>query len=152
MNQNLFTNHLGYCLSYNMNQSLEAYSKERDQYNSLIEVLTEDRIRLKFDNEELIKKNSKLILKYEGAKDEIILQKKKNQKIEQENKKLIQEIQEKDLVIMKARQLLNDASLSMNTIPKRNNSASESVKPANKIRRRPIVTVNPNGFTQSFYK
>ena len=122
-------------------------SKEIEELKCRIDLLTEDRSRLRTSNEFLVRENRKLKLHYELITKILLETQDRCEKVFEENAAIKDKLRNKECILNRFRNLLSDSHPEENRLP-RNSSSGRSVKRL----RRPIVTVTPTGFSRSFCK
>ncbi|OMJ91595.1 hypothetical protein SteCoe_5853 [Stentor coeruleus] len=132
-----------------IDEGSERQIKELDELRSHLEVISEDRARLKQSIESLLIKNSKIYLHYDLMKSLISKFQTQNTQLSIENIELKKQLESKDTILKNLKQLLNPLSP---TLPSNQRNLSYNETNNSKRRRRPIGTFTPSGFSQSFYK
>lgn len=132
-----------------IDEGSERHIKELDELRNHLEVISEDRARLKQSIESLLLKNSKIHLHYDLMKHHISKFQTQNSQLSIENIELKKQLESKDAILTNLKQLLNPLSPSL---PQNQRNLSHNESNTLKRRRRPIVTFTPSGFSQSFYK
>ena len=131
---------------------LEDFSTQIEELNAQLEIINEDRIRLRDIIENLLTKNSKLDVHYELLKRVITREQTRNEILEAENRELKKDMDQKNNILNNFKSLLAGLSPKKPPVNRRHNSVGEANALNSRPKRRPIVTMNPSGFTQSFYK
>lgn len=152
MNPNLDWNFLDTSLNIIQDDTVEGYSKEIEELKGQLEIINEDRGRLKKIIKGLMMKNSKMHLHYELVKKVLGKEQLKGQIFLCENEELKKDLDRKNEVLKNFKGILEGLSPHKGTVNKRNSSVGEVrawIKPRTI---RTVVTKTPTGFTKSFYK
>jgi regulator of replication initiation timing len=148
MYQNLDWVYLDSNQSISIEESLETPYKEIEELKAQLDVINEDRLRLKSTMQGLVNINTKLSIHNEIIKKVFDKLTKKTETVEIENQVLRETLKKKDCLLRDMKKLLNCVPQSCN---RRNNCYGDYSASPLKLRRRPIVTLSPSGISQAFY-